>query len=82
MNRVHFHHGVLRSVLLTNYMKHLQIDTLNMFDQKNETESANKLGHQKVTMTYFSVLRKCDQIQLHATLKLYLVFDVLWTTFL
>ena len=53
-----------------------------MLDQKIKTESANKLGHQKVTMTYLSVLRKCDQIQLHATLKLFLIFDLLWTTFL
>ena len=53
-----------------------------MLDQKIKTESANKREHQKVTMTYLSVLRKCDQIQLHATLKLFLIFDLLWTTFL
>ena len=79
MNRVDFHHGVIR---IADYIKHLQIYIVIMLDQKIKTESANKLGHQKVTMTYLSVLRKCDQIQLHATLKLFLIFDLLWTTFL
>ena len=79
MNRVHFYHCVIR---IADYIKHLQIYIVIMLDQKIKTESANKLEHQKVTMTYLSVLRKCDQIQLHATLKLFLIFDLLWTTFL
>ena len=69
-------------IRIADYIKHLQIYIVIMLDQKIKTESTNKLEHQKVTMTYLSVLRKCDQIQLHATLKLFLIFDLLWTTFL